>query len=263
MKPLLSTGLLAALLPLLATAAQTELIALQEGQLPVILSAPHGGKDDIPGAKPRTGEGLKKGSSGFSIVRDVDTDLLTTEISRALEAKTGKKPYFVIAKFHRKFADVNRPPRIGYEDATAAEAYNAYHDALARYCEAARKQFGWALVLDIHGQSTAPDTIFRGTQNGKTVRALVRRFGEKVHVGPQSFCGLLAAQGLKVVPTDASPETSGFTGGHVVQACGEREGVGAIQLDFGSNLRKKETLPTTAGKVADTIAQFLKLYAEQ
>lgn len=252
-----------ALAPWLASAAPIDLVALQEGHLPVVLSAPHGGPADVPGAPPRKGDALKEGASGFRTARDVNTDVLAVEISRALEAKTGKRPYFVIAKFHRKFADANRPPHIAYEHAKAGEVYDAYHAALERYCEAVRKQFGWGLVLDIHGQSSAPDTVFRGTQNGKTVRALVARFGEKMHSGPQSFCGLLAAQGLKVVPTDASAETSGFTGGYIVQVCGDRPGIGAIQLEFGSDLRKKAAIPVTARKVADAVVEFLKLYGER
>jgi len=243
-----------------ATSGNRDLIATQEGQLPIILSAPHGGQADIAGAPPRTGEGLRKGPGGFVTARDSNTEQFALEVAAALEAKTGRKPYYVIARFHRKFADVNRPAAIAYEHPKAGALYDAYHQALARFCEAVHQQFGDGLVLDIHGQSSAPDTVFRGTQNGKTVRSLVERFGERAHIGPQSFCGLLAAQGFHVQPTDASRETAGFTGGYIVQVCGERKGIGAIQLEFGSNLRKQERLSANAEKVANAIVAFLRLY---
>ncbi|MBM3859521.1 MAG: hypothetical protein FJ395_07725 [Verrucomicrobia bacterium] len=240
--------------------ADDNLLAIQEGELPIILSAPHGGRVDIPGVPPRTGTGLPKGAGKFVTARDMNTEELTKEIVSALEARTGKKPYYVVARFHRKFVDANRRSEGAYEDPKAGRVYDAYHQALARFCEAVYTKHGCGLVLDIHGQSSAPDTIFRGTQNGKTVRLLVERLGEKAHIGPKSFCGLLAAQGLTVVPADASGETSAYTGGYIVQASGERAGIGAIQLEFGSNLRKKENLKDTAAKVADAIVAFSKLY---
>ncbi len=242
-----------------AAAAADDFIAIQEGNLPVILSAPHGGQSGIPGVAPRKGDGLQKGAGGFRTERDVNTDLLAFEVASALDKKLGKKPYVVVAKFHRRYLDANRPANIAVEDPKAKQLYDAYHATLAKFCDEVRRMFGHGLVLDIHGQSAAKDTVFRGTQNGRTDRALVQRFGEKVHAGPESFCGLLAAQGLTVKPTDTSRETAGFTGGHIVQSCGAREGIGAIQLEFGSNLRKKETLQTTAVKVAETIAAFIKL----
>lgn len=261
----LARALAAACLPGLADAAEkksaaSDFIVIQEGKLPVILSAPHGGQMEIPGVAPRKGEGLQKGASGFRTERDVNTELLAFEVAAALEKKLGKKPYFVVAKFHRRYIDANRPTDIAVEDPKAKEVYDAYHATLAKFCEEVRRAFGHGLALDIHGQSSAKDTVFRGTQNGKTARALVERFGEKVHAGPESFCGLLAAQGFTVKPTDTSRETAGFTGGYITQTCGAREGIGAIQLEFGSDLRKKEVLKTTAAKVADAVVAFIKLY---
>jgi len=248
------------LITITSTAARSEFVAIQAGQLPIILSAPHGGQAEIPGVPPRKGAGIKKGASGFRTERDVNADQLAVEVASALETKMGKKPYYVVAKFHRRFADANRPANIAYEDPKAGQIYDAYHQALARFCDAIHKNFGYGLVLDFHGQSSVRDTVFRGTQNGTTDHALVQRFGEKVHVGPNSFCGLLTTQGITVKPTDASRETAGFTGGYIVQTCGAREGIGAIQLEFGFDLRKKENLKTTAAKVADAIAAFAKLY---
>jgi hypothetical protein len=123
-----------------------------------------------------------------------------------------------------------------------------------------QKRFGRGLVLDIHGQGSARDTVFRGTQNGRTDAMLVKLFGEKVHAGPQSLAGLIAARGINIQPTDASREKEGLTGGYIVVAYGRREGIGAVQLEFGADFRAKENIASVAEKLADGIVDFAKLY---
>ena len=238
-------------------------VAVQPGKIPVIISAPHGGGKDIPGAKPRTGEGLPKGPAGFFTGRDLGSEELAYQIAEAVEKKLGAKPYFVIAKFHRKYVDANRPPEIGVEDKAARPVYDAYHDTLAGYCKAVKKEFGRGLLIDVHGQAMAEDTIFRGTLNGKTVTLLRQRFGEKAHTGDQSFFGLLAANGCKVVPADGTDkEQAGFTGGHIVQKFGSHEGYGidAIQLEFGGHYRIRDARPKAAERVAEAVAKYHELY---
>ncbi|MCX7044140.1 MAG: hypothetical protein NTX50_01470 [Candidatus Sumerlaeota bacterium] len=249
--------------PACATAQRldaNDFIAVQKGNLPIILSAPHGGQKDIPGVDPRKGEGLEKGPRGFVASRDSNVDQLAFELSAALERKLGKKPYYVVAKFHRKYIDANRPAEIAVEDAKARTVYDGYHGALGNYCTEAVREFGYGLALDIHGQGTSSNTVFRGTQGGRTDRWLVKQWGEKAHSGPESLCGLLAAQGIKVFPTNNDPEKSGYGGGYIVRTCGEREGIGAIQLEFGSEFRKSANIKATAAKLADGIAEFIRLY---
>lgn len=184
--------------------ATSRLVAVQEGKLPIILSAPHGGDQPIPGVPERKGEGLAKGPSGFFTGRDVGTEQLCYEIARAIEARMGRKPYFVAAKFHRKFIDPNRPAEIAYEHPMAKPVYDVYHDTLTQYCRQVQKQHGRGLLLDIHGQVSAKDTVFRGTKNGTTVSLLIQRFGDKAHNGPRSFFGLMDAQKMKVFPPTAA-----------------------------------------------------------
>jgi len=254
--------LLSTLLGVRAQDAKSDLVATQEGELPIILSAPHGGMLPIPGVPERKGEGLAKGPSGFFTGRDTGTEELTYQIAKAIEAKLGKKPYVVVARFHRKFIDPNRPPEIAYESPQAKPVYDAYHGTLGRYCRDVQKAYGRGLLLDVHGQGTAADTIFRGTQNGKTVALLTQRFGAKAQDGPQSLFGLLAERGCKVHPADGGREQAGFTGGYIVKTYGSHEGHGidAIQLEFGGDYRAKARQQDTAVKVADAIAAFAKLY---
>lgn len=235
-------------------------IAIQKGDLPILLSAPHGGQMAIPGVPARTGDGLKTGPSGFFAGRDVNTELLAQAIVKAIGTRLGKTPYSVIAKSHRKYLDPNRPVEIASENPRSREVYDLYHATLATFCEEVRARFGRGLVLDIHGQGSARDTVFRGTHNGATDAMLVKLSGEKIHAGPQSLAGLLTARGINMKPTDSSPEKQGLTGGYIVQTCGQREGIGAVQLEFGMDFREKENIGAVAEKVAAGVADFAKLY---
>jgi N-formylglutamate amidohydrolase len=214
----------------------------------------------IPGVPERTGEGMKKGPAGFFAGRDENTELLAPAIARAIEARLGKKPYFVIAKMHRKYVDANRPPEIAVEHPRAREVYELYRGTLAKFCDDVQKRFGRGLLLDVHGQGSARDAVFRGTQNGRTDALLAKMLGAKIHAGPQSLAGLLAARGINIKPTDDAKETPGFTGGHIVQTYGAHEGIGAVQLEFGMDFRMKENIPAAAEKLAGGIVDFAKLY---
>ena len=240
-------------------------VAIQEGKAPIILSAPHGGNDVIPEVPERKGESLERGPGKFVTARDTGTEELAYLVAQAVEKKMGRKPYFVVAKFHRKYIDPNRPAELSYEGPKAKPVYDLYHDTLAKFCKEVQKEHGRGLLLDIHGQGTSKDTVYRGTQNGLTVKLLRERFGETAHVGPDSFVGLLAKQGWKGVPSDNSKETAGFTGGHIVRSYGSQTGYGidAIQLEFGSDYRNAANRAETAKKLAEVIDQFSNLYLEK
>lgn len=58
--------------------------------LPIILSAPHGGKLAIPGVPVRTGEGQVKAAGKFVASRDTGTEELAHAVSDAIECATSK-----------------------------------------------------------------------------------------------------------------------------------------------------------------------------
>jgi N-formylglutamate amidohydrolase len=262
------TALTCLLLSSLTVSAQSpkppksDLVTTQEGTLPVILSAPHGGTKDVPGVPPRKGEGLEKGGNGYFAGRDGNTEELAAALAEAIEKKTGKKPYLVAATFHRKYIDANRPPEIAYEDARAMPTYDAYRDTLAAYCKAVKAKHGRGLLLDVHGQGAMKDAIIRGTKDGETVKLLTDRFGPKAHTGPKSFFGLLAATGCKVYPADpAGKEYASLNGGDIVRTYGRGDfGIDAIQLEFGGDYRTKDKLTDTADKVATAVKEFAAAY---
>lgn len=239
-------------------ASSNALITVAAGGLPIILSAPHGGRAGIPGVPARTGEG----ASRFNPKSDSNTDLLAEKLAEALERKLGKRPYVVIARFHRKFIDVNRRPQDAFESAEAKVLYEAYHAALASACTAVTSRWGRGVLLDIHGQSSEPDVVFRGTRNGKTVSHLLSQSGREALIGETSLLGQLARQGMAVFPPVGSsePERAAYTGGTIVGTHGSSSGgaIDAIQLEFGATYRDPKTIDDVADKLANAIVAFVR-----
>lgn len=246
-----------------ALAAQmASLVRIQRGNLPILISAPHGGSLEIPGSTPRTGEGQVKGGTGFSVAFDRGTEELAWDLAAEVERLTGKKPYLVAASFSRRYLDCNRGPSIAYSDAAAKAVYEVYHGALQAHCKEIAAKFGGGLVIDLHGQGSSASTVFRGTKNGASVTAMRKKFGDGIHVGPDSVLGRLKALGWKVHPEPGGKEQVGFSGGFITQTYGgEAARTDAIQLEFGADYRRTdEQRKATAQALAKVLADLAKLY---
>lgn len=272
-------AILAAALLLLASAAgadaQTDaaqrFVVVQRGQMPVILSAPHGGPDRMPGVADRvrpdpsaapTAWGGFAGGAG-----DVGTFELTRDAATIVKARLGKAPYLVMNRAQRRHVDINRPADLAYDPPGTdgpRQVYDAYHRALAEFSREVAKLYGRGLLLDIHGQGAAHDTVFRGTSNGRTVRHLLHKDGPAALAGPDSIFGVLAAKGYDVNPAigSAAQEDRRYNGGYIVVTYGGAAGstVDAIQIEFGTNQRAKERRAKTAEDLADAIVRFAQRY---
>lgn len=241
------------------------LVYRQVGNLPIVLSAPHGGQLDVAGVATRTGKDQIKAPGKFVTSRDSGTEELAYSLSDAIERRFGKKPYLVLSRAHRKFLDPNRPAELAFDDLDAQPIYADYHNTLVGYCRDVQKQFRHGLLLDLHGQGSAANTVFRGTQNGKTVALLRERHGEAALTGDSSLFGLLKTRGWTVFPDPFDGrEQAGFTGGYIVQTYGGNQGLGidAIQLEFGQAYRSAESRAKTATTLADALADYAARYLD-
>ena len=231
------------------------LVDKHAGTLPIILSAPHGGKLELPGVP-----GL------IPIGRRGKPEELAHAVSEAIERKFKKQPYLVVSRVHRKFLDPNRAPELAYEAPDAKLIFDDYHHTLNGYCQQVQKQFRRGLLIDLHGQGVAADTVFRGTHNGKTVALLRERYGEEAQTGKSSLLGLLKGHHWKVFPDPFDqPEHHEFTGGYIVRTYGGEKGPGmdAMQLEFGHNYRSTSAERTkTAATLADALAEYARLYLD-
>ena len=236
-----------------------KLLTLWTGNLPIVLVAAHGGREPVPGIRPREGNGFAQFNTG----RDNNTAELAEAIALNLGERLKAKPFLIIARFDRKYIDANRPSERAYEAPEARPYYAAFHQAVDQACNRIRKVWGRGLLLDIHGQAAEANAIFRGTSNGKSVAELVKTFGHDALAGPQSIFGQLALRGYKSLPDPAGKEReSRYIGGHTTQTYGSHRptGVDAIQLEFGSRLRAGDNVNKTAADLAAAITVFAQEY---
>jgi N-formylglutamate amidohydrolase len=259
-RPGLSPLLVAFLIALAARADDkpAPLITVEKGTLPIILSSPHGGRTEVPGAKPR------EPINGAVLVRDDNTAELTAMLADAIERELGGRPYVVIARFQRKFADANRAAAEAYTDPAAAPHYEAYHAALKAACDDVRAKWGRGALFDIHGQARAVKSIIRGTADGQTVSDLVRRDGLSALLGATSVLGGMKRAGYALEPDDTTALTKEerFNGGFIVRNYGSHQGtkIDALQLEIGSDFRTKEHLAKTAKDLGSAIATFARAH---
>lgn len=236
-----------------------KLLILWAGSLPIILSAPHGGRQAIPGVPLRQGVGVAQ----FKAERDNNTAELAEAIATKLGTRLAGKPFLIVALFERKYIDVNRPHNGAYETGSAWAYYTAFHSGIDDACKKVRSLWGRGLLLDIHGQGAEAEVIFRGTGNGRSVAGLLQRFGHEALRGPNSIFGQLALRGYRSLPDVGGNEgETRYTGGYTTRTYGSHRGTGidAIQLEFGTKLRARANLDKTAADLADAIAVFAKEY---
>jgi N-formylglutamate amidohydrolase len=222
------------------------------GDLPVIISAPHGGTlrpTSIP----------TRSAPGATIIRDAETDLLALDMPAAFEARTGGTPHVIVLHLHREKLDANRDIAEGAEGNRSAErAWREYH----AFIEAARLHVtathGRGFYIDLHGHGHAIPRLELGylltaTQlagsdaslNSTTIvqRSSLRTLaetGDASHAdllrGADSFGTLFEAQGYPAVPSTSQPHPGDdpyFTGGYSTQRHSSRTGgpIDGVQIE--------------------------------
>ncbi len=83
------------------------------GTLPVILTCPHDGIQQPPGANQRTDLAH---CNNFRTMPDSYTRVITVDVAQSIFENLGKAPYVVVAEFARKYIDANRDPACAYEE---------------------------------------------------------------------------------------------------------------------------------------------------
>lgn len=251
--------------PAAEIAKPEDFVTVQKGTLPIIVSAPHGGRKKVPDVPERIGKGV----ANFHIDRDENTAELTEKFIAELEDALKGKPWVVIARFDRKYLDVNRSAEQGYENEKAKPYYDAYHNPLAEACKAVKKKFGRGILLDIHCNGVHPNAICRGTRNLKTVTLLKERDGMAAIRGKDSILGRMEKLGYTVIPaatdSDKAKEDPRFAGEYIVSNYGSHTAyaIDAIQLEFGTNLRTKDKYATTAKDLAAAVSVFYETYLKE
>ncbi len=252
------------------------------GNLPIIISVPHGGylePDSIP----------DRDCEGCVYVRDSYTQELSFGLREAIYDKTGCYPHVIINLLHRKKFDANRAIETAADGNPDVEnSWQAYQDFIDSAKTVAVEGYGRALFIDMHGhghdierievgylftkaelQLTDEELNTADLINETSIKQLVNdNIGElscsELLRGSQSLGTLLHAQGFPSVPSNAIPAPLGdehyFSGGYNTIQHGSKYGgfVDAIQLEFNSEVRWDVDLRLElADSLATTLIQYI------
>ncbi len=144
-----------------------EYIEYIPGNMPIIISAPHGGVKQsgqtIGGTfYPDNDSALPDRSCGTN-ERDDNTDILIREIQQSVFDQTGCYPYIIISNLHRSKLDPNREQNEATcGDADALFYWNAFHSFIDDASTDVMSKWGKGLYIDLHGQSHSIPRIEAG-----------------------------------------------------------------------------------------------------
>jgi hypothetical protein len=253
------------------------------GDLPIIVTAPHGGMltpADIPDrvAAQCGGEA--------TTVRDTNTEELAREISAAFLRATGKHPHVVINRLHRRKLDANREiVEAACGSASAQAAWREFHAYVDSARTHALAEFGRGWYTDLHGhghdvarlelgyQLTAAElrltdalldasTAYETRSSIRTVSQLSTLSFSALLRGPTSLGALFQAEGYRSVPgsQDSAPLATEeyFTGGYNVGRWGCSDGGMLCGVQIESNF---EGVRDTAASRAAFAAALVRVYA--
>ncbi|MFK7746815.1 MAG: T9SS type A sorting domain-containing protein [Kordia sp.] len=138
------------------------------GNMPIIISAPHGGVlqsgETIGGTfYPDNDSALPDRNCGGSDERDDNTEILIREIQQSVFDQTGCYPYIIISNLHRSKLDPNREQNEATcGDADALFYWNAFHSFIDDANADVMSKWGKGLYIDLHGQSHTVPRIEAG-----------------------------------------------------------------------------------------------------
>ena len=145
------------------------------GRMPLVITCPHDGRAEPPGVPERPND-----QAGCLTKKqaDLSTRTIALGLSSAVQALMGLEPSMVVARFHRRYIDANRPERCAFVAREARPLYREYHNRITAAIRSTVKQFPrLGILVDIHGAadlSKEPDThVLLGTDGGESIARLL------------------------------------------------------------------------------------------
>ncbi len=240
------------------------LVSSYKGTLPVILTCPHNGNQQPPGVSERTN---LANCSGFTVIPDAYTRIITIELAQSILKNFGKAPYVVIAEFHRKYIDANAVPACAYESLNAQIYYNEYHNTIRKYVDEIRNQYnGTGFLFDIHASVVFPDDpadLYLGTGNGSTNKHLLQ-LDPNAMWGNFSLRHYLTSAGFVASPKIQGQKELHLNGGYTVRTYGSsnQDGIDAIQIEMAPSIRSiVEKRQVLIQALAEAVGNIVNHYA--
>ncbi len=203
------------------------------GDLPLVISAPHGGRE-TPDEIPTREKGV--------VQIDTNTQELARTIAEEIQARTGHRPHLIICRLHRSKLDCNREiVEAAVGNPVAEKAWGEYHAFIEQALAAAIAQSGRAFYIDLHGQNHRDRRIELGYLHSAETLELsdaaldapaiatagsLRRIAEKSKLpysallrGPRSLGALLETRGFPCAPSPErpTPVLPFFQGGYSIR----------------------------------------------
>ncbi len=245
------------------------------GNLPLVISVPHGGRQK-PSDIPERVEG--------TLAFDRNTQELARAIVKAIHDKTGGWPHVVICKLSRTRVDCNRE----IKEATAGNpsatiAWNDYHSLIEHARKTVGQSHGRGLFIDLHGHGHPPQRLEIGYLLSQTLLQLddeklsdpkllercslqsVALRGRTSFVdlirGKQSFGTMMEAQGFPATPSAKTPHPPipYFRGGYNVDRHG-RDGAPLAGFQIECNYTGVRDTPENMQRFGQAITSVLEAY---
>jgi hypothetical protein len=226
-------------------------IEYRPGELPIVITAPHGGTmepDEIPDR-----------TTGVA-TRDTNTDALAIAISDAFQARTGKRPHIVICRLHRSKLDANREiVEAAQGNRLAQRAWFEFQLFTEAASHVVAGTYGKGFYIDLHGHGhpiprlelgytltaeelALADAALEALANQSSIRSLASRSTSPFVAllrGDESLGTLFEAQGFPAVPSKSQPHPDGapyFSGGYNTERHGSRNGgmIDGVQIETHS-----------------------------
>jgi N-formylglutamate amidohydrolase len=251
------------------------------GNLPLIISAPHGGSLNPSELPDRTYGTLDT---------DTNTDNLARAVRTAVFNRYGRYPHVIICNVDRQKIDCNREIVEGAQGNTnTILAWNEYHTFLGLAKKAVTDSYGRGLLIDLHGHghsiqrleigyNTDTADLFKTTlSSSDRYDSSVQELGIRTRVtfdqlirGDLSLGTLMQARGFPSVPSTTYPNqgtsngvsNSYFTGGYIIETYGSKASnsgaINAIQIEC--NYTGVRDTSTSRANFASALTEALDLY---
>ena len=215
------------------------------GDIPLIISAPHGGILTPSELPDRTGS--------ITTVRDGNTEELARTFGNVFQTRTGERPHLIIMRLRRTKIDANREVVEAAQGHPLTErAWVEWHSFIETAKQTVTAEHGTGFYIDLHGHGHEIPRLELGYLLNRTTLALtdaaldnptyenqssIRTLSQaspatfpELLRGPGSLGALFEAEGFPAVPspTNPNPGTAAyFDGGYNTSRHGSRNG-GAI-----------------------------------
>jgi N-formylglutamate amidohydrolase len=212
------------------------------GGYPLLITCPHNGSQHPTSTpeRPTQQPGCRNKKRA-----DLFTRTIALGVFDSVQDSIGAAPSNVVARFHRRFIDANRPERCAFLAPGARPFYREYHRRIRRGIAKIKVDFPRrGLLVDIHGAADLTDQpgthVLLGSDGGRSISRLLA-LDSKILWRRRGLVRTLEAAGFGVIPANAGdPEHPNFDGGFTVRRYGavNASGLDALQIEIVRSVRE-------------------------